>query len=98
VSGGVIEVAGFGSREEAEAALAEALAAQGGGDRKTVAGFLDLVWLLAKQREVDRSTFDQYAWAVRRHIVPALGQRKLAELQPVQLDRWLHRLVVCRPI
>ena len=86
------QVAGFGSREEAEAALAEALAAQGGGDRKTVAGFLELVWLPAKQREVDRSTFDQYAWAVRRHIVPALGQRKLAELQPAQLDRWLHRL------
>ena len=62
------QVAGFGSREEAEAALAEALAAQGGGDRKTVAGFLELVWLPAKQREVDRSTLDQYAWAVRRHI------------------------------
>ena len=86
------QVAGFRSRAEAEAALAEALAAQGGGDRDTVAGFLELVWLPAKQGQVDRSTFDQYAWAVRRHIVPALGQCKLAELEPVQLDRWLHRL------
>lgn len=86
------QVAGFRSREEAEAALAKALAAQGGGDRKTVAGFLELVWLPAKHMEVDRSTFDQYAWAVRRHIVPALGSYKLAELEPKLLDRWLRRL------
>lgn len=86
------QVAGFRSREEAEVALAEALAARGGGDRKTVAGFLELVWLSGKRGQVDRSTFDQYAWAVRRHIVPALGQCKLAELQPAQLDRWLRRL------
>jgi integrase len=57
-----------------------------------VAGFLELVWLPAKHGEVDRSTFDQYAWAVRRHIVPVLGQRKLAELEPKVLDRWLRRL------
>jgi integrase len=86
------QVAGFRSREEAEEALAEALAVQGGGDRKTVAGFLELVWLPDKQAQVDRSTFDQYAWAVRRHIVPALGQSKLAELEPKVLDRWLGRL------
>jgi integrase len=86
------QVAGFPSREEAEAALAEALAGQGGGDRRTVAGFLELVWLPAKQVDVDRSTFDQYAWAVRRHIVPAFGQSKLAELEPRVLDRWLRGL------
>ncbi|MGH9034689.1 MAG: Arm DNA-binding domain-containing protein, partial [Acidimicrobiia bacterium] len=57
------QVAGFRSRGEAETALAEALAGQGGGDRRTVAGFLELVWLPAKQAEVDRSTFDQYVWA-----------------------------------
>ncbi|MGH9282873.1 MAG: tyrosine-type recombinase/integrase [Acidimicrobiales bacterium] len=85
-------MAGFGSRAEAEAALAEALAGQGGGDRRTVAGFFELVWLPAKQAEVDRSTFDQYAWAVRRHIVPALGQSTLAELEPEMLDRCLGRL------
>src|SRR5205814_5905927 len=86
------QVAGFGSREEAEAGLAAALAGRGGGDRKTVAGFLELVWLPAKRAEVDRSTFDQYAWAVRRHIVPVLGPCKLAELEPAGLDRWLRRL------
>ncbi len=41
---------------------------------------------------IDRPTFDQYVWAVRRHIVPALGQSKLAELEPKALDRWLGRL------
>ena len=80
-------MAGFDSREEAEASLAEALAGLGGGSRRTVAGFLEFVWLPAKHGEVDRSTFDQYAWAVRRHIVPVLGQCKLAELEPNVLDR-----------
>ncbi|MGH9042141.1 MAG: tyrosine-type recombinase/integrase [Acidimicrobiia bacterium] len=72
--------------------MAEALAGQGGGNRRTVAGFFELVWLPAKQAEVDRSTFDQYAWAVRRHIVPGLGQCKLGELEPMVLDRWFRRL------
>ena len=86
------QVAGFRSREEAEAALTEALVAYGGGDRRTVAGYLELVWLPAKQGEIDRSTFDQYAWAVRRHIVPSLGPVKLGELQPRVLERWLRQL------
>lgn len=86
------QVAGFRSREEAEAALAEALAASGGGDRRTVAGYLELVWLPAKQGEVDRSTFDQYAWAVRRHIVPSLGPVRLGELESRVLERWLRQL------
>jgi len=90
------QVAGFGSREEAEAALAEALAAQGGGDPKTVAGFLERVWLPAKRAEVERSTFDQYAWAVRRHIVPELGSVKLADLGLDVLEVWLARLL--RPV
>jgi Arm DNA-binding domain len=46
------QVAGFRSREEAEAALAEMLAGQGGGDSRTVAGFLERVWLPAKRAEV----------------------------------------------
>ena len=86
------QVAAFGSREEAEAALAEALAAYGGGDRRTVAGFLELVWLPVKRLEIDRSTFDQYVWAVRRHIVPTLGRCKLAELEPRMIEGWLRGL------
>lgn len=86
------QVAGFPSREEAEVALAEALAGQGGGDARTVAGFLERVWLPAKQVEVERSTYDQYAWAVRRHVVPELGAVKLPELTPEVLDGWLARL------
>lgn len=85
-------MAGFRSREEAEAALAEAMAALGGGDCRTVAGYLELVWLPARRGAIDRSTFDQYAWAARRHIVPALGHRRLAELQTDVLDPWLRGL------
>ena len=80
-------------REEAEAALADALAAQGGGDPETVAGFLERVWLPAKRDEVERSTFDQYAWAVRRHIVPELGAVKLSGLTPALLSRWQAKLL-----
>lgn len=87
------QVAGFSSREAAEAALAHALAAQGGGDPKTVAGFLERVWLPAKRGEVERSTFDQYAWAVRRHIVPELGAVKLSGLTPGLLSRWQVKLL-----
>lgn len=90
------QVAGFPSREDAEAALAEVLAAQGGGDPKTVAGFLERVWLPVKRGEVERSTFEQYAWAVRRHIVPELGAVKLADLGPDVLEAWLARLL--RPL
>jgi integrase len=86
------QAAGFRSREEAEAALAEALAAFGGGDRRTVGGYLELVWLPAKQGEIDRSTFDQYAWAVRRHIVPSLGPVRLGELELRVLERWLRQI------
>lgn len=92
------QVAGFASREEAEAALAEALAAQGGGDPRTVAGFLERVWLPAKRSEVERSTFDQYAWAVRRHIVPVLGAVKLGDLEPGVLNRWLSGLAAGDPV
>ncbi len=87
------QVAGFLSRQEAEAALTEALAGQGGGDRTTVAGFLERVWLPAKRAEVERSTFDQYSWAVRRHIVPWLGAARLGDLTPAMLDGWLASLV-----
>lgn len=86
------QVAGFRSREEAEAALARALVAQGGGDPNTVAGFLERIWLPARRAGVERSTFDQYAWAVRRHIVPVLGAMQLGDLTPMVLDRWLVRL------
>jgi integrase len=86
------QVAGFRSREEAEAALAAALAAYGRGDRRTVAGYLELVWLPAKRLEIDRSTLDQYTWAVRRHIVPSLGPFRLGELEPGMLASWLRQL------
>jgi hypothetical protein len=86
------QVAGFRSREEAEAALVEALAAYGGGDRRTVAGYLELVWLPAKAGAIERSRFDQYAWAVRRHVLPALGPVRLADLEPRVLERWLRQL------
>jgi hypothetical protein len=37
---------------------------------ETVGEFLTAVWLPSKAGRVEPSTFDQYEWAVRRHIVP----------------------------
>jgi Phage integrase, N-terminal SAM-like domain len=62
--------------------------------RTRVAGFLERVWLPAKASEVERSTWGQYAWAVRRHIIPSLGAAmKLTDFTPQLLDGWLTHLV-----
>lgn len=59
----------------------------------TLAEYLEQVWLPAKAGRVERSTGDQYAWAVRRHIVPLIGATRLTDLNPEVLDHWIGSLV-----
>jgi integrase len=59
----------------------------------TLAEYLEQVWLPAKAGRIERSTGDQYAWAVRRHIVPLLGATRLSDLSPEVLDHWITSLV-----
>jgi integrase len=51
----------------------------------------------AKDGRVATSTFDQYAWALRRHVVPLLGAVRLCDLTPEVLDEWVSALTAADP-
>jgi len=51
------------------------------------------VWLRAKDGRVEVSTYDQYRWAVGRHIVPLIGKVRLRDLTPELVDDWVAALV-----
>jgi integrase len=59
---------------------------------ETLAEFLEEVWLPAKEGRVEVATFDQYTWAVRRHIVPLLGAVRLRDLSAEVVDAWIGEL------
>jgi integrase len=50
------------------------------------------VWLPSKQGRIETSSFDQYTWAVRRHIVPLIGAVRLSDLTPEVADEWVSAL------
>ncbi len=50
-----------------------------GTDTEALSDFLE-VWLRSKEGRVALSTFDQYVWAVQRHVVPLLGAVRLCDL------------------
>lgn len=60
-----------------------------GSADETVETFVVDVWLRAKEGRVERSTLDQYRWAVDRHIVPLLGAVRLRDLTPELVDEWI---------
>jgi Phage integrase, N-terminal SAM-like domain len=49
----------------------------------TLAEFLERVWLPAKEGRVEVGTYEQYRWAVTRHIVPPIGAVRLGDLTPI---------------
>lgn len=59
---------------------------------ETVQAFVSDVWLRAKQGRVEQSTYDQYHWAVERHIVPLIGSVRLRDLTPEVVDEWIRTL------
>jgi integrase len=67
-----------------------------GTDTETLSEFLE-VWLRAKDGRVATSTFDQYAWALRRHVVPLLGAVRLCDLTLEVLDEWVSALTAADP-
>lgn len=68
-----------------------------GTETETVGEYLEQSWLPAKEGRVEASTFDQYTWAVRRHIAPLLGAVRLRDLTAEVLDAWLLELVTVTP-
>ncbi len=87
----------LGTFDTKRAALACARAAAQGradGENGTIGAFLEQVWLPAKEGRVEVATYDQYRWAVARHIVPLIGAVRLGDLTPEVVDDWLRELSV----
>ncbi len=81
--------AGFASRKEAEAALAQALSDLGRGSyleptKKTVQEYFT-EFLEAKRQRSRPGTVKTYKWLINCHITPRLGQIPLAKLTPQHL-------------
>ena len=62
-----------------------------GTESESLGDFLE-VWLRSKEGRVAVSTFDQYVWAVRRHITPLVGAVRLRDLTADLLDGWVGSL------
>ncbi len=88
----VKQLATFETKRAATAHLKAVTAGRAGTDTETLADFLESVWLPSKEGRVEVSTYDQYCWAVRRHVVPHLGAVRLRDVTPEVLDGWLREL------
>lgn len=83
----------FDTKRAAVAHQRAVLDGRAGTDSETVGEFVEKVWLHAKEGRVEVSTYDQYRWAVARHIVPLIGKVRLRDLTPELVDDWVAALV-----
>jgi hypothetical protein len=86
------EIGGFATKKEAQAALNDALSDVQRGtfvapSRTTVREFLEL-WIDGVKTEVALTAWLSYRQAVRRHINPHLGSKRLGELSALDVKRW----------
>jgi integrase len=81
----------FATKRAALAHRKALLEGRAGTDAERLGDFLE-VWLRSKEGRVAVSTFDQYTWAVRRHITPLLGAVRLRDLTAELLDGWVAQL------
>ena len=87
----------LGTFETKRAAVAHqkaVVAGRAGGDADTLGELLEKVWLPAKQGRVEVGSFDQYRWAVTKHIIPLIGAVRLIELTPELVDQWVADISV----
>jgi integrase len=84
----------FDTRRAAVAHQKAAAAGRVGGLVDTLGAFLESVWLPAKRGRVETSTYEQYQWAVTRHITPLLGAVRMRDLGPEVIDAWLSTVSV----
>jgi len=82
----------FDTKRAAVACARAAAEGRAGGEDETVGAFLEQVWLPAKEGRVEVSTYDQYRWAVTRHIVPLIGAVRLRDVTTEVVDDWLREI------
>lgn len=80
-----------GTKRDAERELARLLVEVDDGRHAAAApmtlGELLDRWLAMKRLAVEPRTVESYEWLARTYIRPALGERKLASLRPIDLDQ-----------
>jgi len=64
-----------------------------GGRHLTVAALAE-EWLRHRSGELSASTLEVRTWAVRQHLVPALGARRVRQLSAEDVSLFLQDLVV----
>jgi len=84
----------FDTKRAAVARLRALSESGAGSDDETVGAFLEAVWLPSKEGRVEASTYDQYRWAVTRHIEPLIGAVRLRDVTPEIVDDWVRELSV----
>lgn len=60
-------------------------------DKSTVEGFLNR-WLDAKAAECGVATLHAYKWAITQHVIPYIGERRICDLDPLDIDELLSAL------
>lgn len=60
-------------------------------DKTRVDGFLDQ-WLETKEAECSLSTVHAYKWAITEYVKPFIGERKLSDLDALDVDELLNAL------
>lgn len=60
-------------------------------DKSRVDGFLDQ-WLATKEAECTTSTVHAYKWAIKEYVKPHIGDRKLSDLDALDIDELLSTL------
>lgn len=80
-----------GTRAEAERELSRLLVEVDEGRHAAAAPltFGELLdrWLAVKRLAVEPTTVSSYEWVARKYLRPALGERKVAALRPIELDQ-----------
>ena len=94
---------GFRTKREAEAEYIRMKAAKAAGtytapSSMTVSAFVEQTWLPSIERQVKRSTFENYRRNWARHIKPAIGEPRLQGLTPLDLDNLYGDLSVERAV
>src|SRR5690606_33757461 len=78
-------------RDEAQALTARLAAERDGRNDEirslTFGAYLTSQWLPAKRLELRTSTYRGYVHKTQRHILPALGRKRLRRLRPEDLER-----------